>query len=567
MDGKYMESPQRPLAAQAPALRHAISIGGLALLGLLSGSVGAVEASSGTAAPEGIVVTIDNNSRKPISPFVYGFNRFPGTAQPQKIFTLDRAGGNRWTAYNWETNASNAGSDYNFQNDAYFGNGPPAETVRRYIESDQKERIASLITVQLQGLVAADTAGPVAVTPAVDMKRFKEVVFEKASLSAEPFTETPPVTDRYVYMDEFVWAIDKKFPNRDIFGPNPKSAPVFVSLDNEPELWNSTHKEIQGANLVPPELYIHKSLRLAEALKAQFPNMVIFAPAHYGFYGIFGWQGGVKATVDGPDWFADRYARAVQSASKAAGRLLVDVYDVHWYTEATDSGGHRVTQLTGPVLSDDQVQALVQSPRSLSDPTYVERSWITKSINAPINLLARLQAKLRVAAPGMKIAVTEYNSGGGQHIAGTITQADMLGIFGATGVFAACLWPMSDNEPYIAAGFRAFRNFDGAGSNFGDIGLATKSSDLEKVSAYASADGAHPGRTIVVLINKSPAPRPLTVVGLKDGATARVFRMSAEVADRAKGPAPVAVGGRMPVTAAWHVTLPALSVSTIEVVN
>ena len=28
--------------------------------------------------------------------------------------TLDRSGGNRWTAYNWETNASNAGSDYQY---------------------------------------------------------------------------------------------------------------------------------------------------------------------------------------------------------------------------------------------------------------------------------------------------------------------------------------------------------------------------------------------------------------------------------------------------------------------
>jgi len=31
-----------------------------------------------------------------------------------------RAGGNRFTAYNWENNASNAGRDYMFQNDAYL---------------------------------------------------------------------------------------------------------------------------------------------------------------------------------------------------------------------------------------------------------------------------------------------------------------------------------------------------------------------------------------------------------------------------------------------------------------
>ena len=527
----------------------------------------ASEPTPSSAVGENVVLTIDNRARKPISPYIYGFNRFPGTSQPQKIFTLHRAGGNRWTAYNWETNASNAGSDYNYQNDDYFGGGPPTETVRRYIESDQKERIASLITVQLQGLVAADTSGPVSIGATVDAKRFKEVVFEKGSLSAEPFTESPPASDPYVYIDEFAWAIDRKFPNRDIFGAAPKVAPVFVSLDNEPEIWNTTHKEIQGSTLIPADLYIHKSLRLAAALKAQFPDMTIFAPAHYGFYGIYGWQGGVKATVDGQDWFVDRYARAIQSASKAAGRLLVDVYDIHWYTEASDSSGRRVTQFGGPTLTDDQIQALVQSPRSLSDLSYVERSWITKSIGAPINLIGRLQAKLKVAAPGMRLAVTEYNNGGAQHIAGTIAQADTLGIFGATGVFAACLWPMANNEPYIMAGFRAFRNFDNAGANFGDLALAAKSSDIEKVSVYASADSVRPGRTVVVVINKSFVARSVVLSGLKEGATARVFRLAAETSGRGNAPGPTAVGSKLTVPSPWQLNVPALSVSTLEIID
>lgn len=537
----------------------------VALLALTSEAIRAAEPAVSQSPADSIVVSVDKNQHRPISPYIYGFNRFPGSAAPQKIFTLDRAGGNRWTAYNWETNASNAGSDYNFQNDSYFGNGPPGEPMRRYIESDQKEHIASLITVQLQGLVAADTSGPVAIGPTTDSKRFKEVVFQKQELSTDPFTETPSVTDRYVYMDEYLWALDRKFPGKDIFGATPKVAPVFVSLDNEPELWHTTHKEIQGASLVPADLYIQRSLRLAAALKSQFPNAVIFAPAHYGFYGIYAWQGGVKATVDGPDWFVDRYARAIQSASRQAGRQLVDVYDVHWYTEATDLGGRRVTQLSGPSLSEDQIQALVQSPRSLSDPTYVERSWITKSIGAPINLLGRLQSKLKVAAPGMKIAITEYNSGGGQHIAGTIAQADTLGILGANGVFAACLWPMGNNEPFIIAGFRAFRNYDGAGSNFGNTSIAAHSSDLEKVSVYASTDSGHPGRSVLVMINKSPIQRVVTVHGLKDTGVARVFRMGADTLDHANGPVPMQVGGKIAVSATWHLSLPSLSISTVEI--
>jgi hypothetical protein len=78
------------------------------------------------------------------------------------------------------------------------------------------------------------------------------------------------------------------------------------------------------------------------------------------------------------------------------------------------------------------VQAIVQSPRSLWDTTFTENSWITTSVlGGPIYILGRLQAKIASADPGMKIAITEYNNGGGQHIAGTIAEADNLGIFGA----------------------------------------------------------------------------------------------------------------------------------------
>src|SRR5262245_42615441 len=46
-----------------------------------------------------------------ISPYIYGVNQFNGPNAPVNL-GLERLGGNRWTGYNWETNYSNAGSDY-----------------------------------------------------------------------------------------------------------------------------------------------------------------------------------------------------------------------------------------------------------------------------------------------------------------------------------------------------------------------------------------------------------------------------------------------------------------------
>ena len=49
-------------------------------------------------------------SRHPISPYIYGTSQGDWAGRSRRL-RLGRLGGNRWTAYNWETNASNAGAD------------------------------------------------------------------------------------------------------------------------------------------------------------------------------------------------------------------------------------------------------------------------------------------------------------------------------------------------------------------------------------------------------------------------------------------------------------------------
>src|SRR5437870_1422069 len=84
-----------------------------------------------------VTVTIDPTKTKPISPYIYGINFYSGNTGAPPLLTLDRAGGNRWTAYNWETNASNAGSDYIYNNDNYLSSSTvPAEALRSFIAAD-----------------------------------------------------------------------------------------------------------------------------------------------------------------------------------------------------------------------------------------------------------------------------------------------------------------------------------------------------------------------------------------------------------------------------------------------
>jgi fibronectin type 3 domain-containing protein len=534
-------------------------------------SANSSQASATPAVPTAnVTITVDPTKTHAISPYIYGMNFYSGVTGAPPQLTMDRDGGNRWTAYNWETNASNAGSDYLYENDDYLSSSTvPAEAVRSFIAGDQSNKMASLVTFQLQGLVAGDESGPVSVANPPDMARFKTVVDQKSSVSSAPFTLTPPTTDAYVYMDEFAWALDQKFSGKGIFGASPTN-PTFVSLDNEPELWNSTHLEVQGSSAVTSSDYITKTIALTETLKNQFPNMVIFGPVHYGFQGIYNWQGELSSTPSGANWFPDKYLTAIATASTTYGKPLVDVYDFHWYVEEYDANGNRATDLSGTTLTDAQVQLIVQSPRALWDPTFTDSTnsnpWIYQELgNTPINIVGRLQSKINSEFPGMRISITEYENGGWNHIAGTIAEADDLGIFGAQNLFAASFWPPNGTYPYALAGFRAFRDYDGNGANFGDTSLSTTSSDVTNVVVCASTDSATTGRTVFVAINRSTSSQTVAINGAALSGTAHLYQMTATSAAGQSTIAPVVAGTVAASGTSLTVTLPALSVTTIDV--
>ena len=526
------------------------------------------------AAAVNVTITVNPAVTKPISPYIYGTNFYGGNANAPALLTMDRAGGNRWTAYNWITNGSNAGSDYFYETDDYLCNGTcnagiPAEAVRMLIAADQQAGLASLVTLQLQGYVSKDTALVKVQPPFPNLADFIPVVDKKGS----SFTLTPP--DTTAYMDEFAWALDQKFSGKNIFGASP-AQPTFISLDNEPELWNSTHQEIQGSTMVTSDAYISKTVTLTEALKDQFPSMVIFGPAHYGFLGLYNWQGELTATPAGTNWFTDKYLQAIKTASTSYGKPIVDVYDFHWYPEeydlCTSTSSLRVTSMTGTTLTPTQVQLIVQSPRNLWDSTFNDAAngncnpWVYQTMgNQPINLLGRVQAKIDAENPGMKIAITEYEGGGWNHIAGTIAQADYLGIFGAQGLFAASFWPPNGTYDYAMAGFRAYRGFDGANAVFGDTSLQTTSSNVANVMVYASSDSTTPGHYIFVAINRSTSAQVTAINGVTLSGVATLYQITASSASGQNPVHPVLVNTQAVNGTSFQVNLPALSVTTIDV--
>src|SRR5262249_14946735 len=159
------------------------------------------------------------------------------------------------------------------------------------------------------------------------------------------------------------------------------------------------------------------------------------------------------------------------------------------------------------------------------------------------------------------LAITEYNYGGGNHISGGIAQADVLGIFGRDGVFAANQWALSGSEPFVTGAFQMYRNYDGNNGTFGDTSILASTDDAVSSSVYASVDSANPGVITLVAINKTSQPLTslLNLKGVQANATADVYQLTSASTHPQSA-------GQLVITdpAAFSYTMPAYSVSTIR---
>lgn len=460
-------------------------------------------AQSTTSSGSGMVVTpgdpgahdvlfaVDSTmNAHPISPYIYGTNQGDLSAEAKNL-TMTRVGGNRLTAYNWETNASNAGSDYLYENDSFLSASKVAGEPMKTAVTDASSHGASIImTVPIAGWVSADENGPCPSNPTAAQiaQRFQPILPKKGSAFAYP----PSTTDGKVYADEFVAYLESQFPS----AQTDAQRRIFYMLDNEPDLWSSTHSEIHPAALTYAEI-VQKNTDFADAIKAVAPKSIVFGPVNYGWAGYANLQGAPDANNRD---FLDFYLDSMKAAEGTKGKRLVDVLDVHWYPEATGDG-HRIVD---DGTTSGEVDARLQAPRSLWDSSYTEKSWITDCCsNGPIALIPRLLQKIKDHYPGTKLSMSEYNYGAGGDISGGLAQADALGVFGREGLFAAATWLMTQDSSFLFGGFALYRNYDGNGGTFGDTSIDLANSDITKASAYASVVSSNGANVIVVAINKT----------------------------------------------------------------
>lgn len=427
---------------------------------------------------------------RPIDPLIYGGASDNYTAGQ----VAQRFGGNTLTRNNWETGAWNTGNDWFFRNVSTKG------TLFDWVADAAKQGQVIAVAVPMIGWVAKDNSSfafPKSKFP--NQQKFDPEVTDAGNgfdPKGKPLKPLPPSQTSVEAPPELVARWVSKLSEQD--KARAKRAVQMYILDNEPSLWDQTHRDVHPEPLSYDEL-IDRTIRYASAIRDADPSVAIAGPAAWGWTGyLYSAVDRVAGTTLRPDrrkhgdvplipWYLGQLAEQ----DKKRGKRLLDYLDVHFYPMADGlyGGGAKTDQASSELR--------VRATRALWDPTYQDESWIKE----PIRLIPRLKEWVSANYPGTKLSLGEWSFGADDHISGGVATAEALGRFGQQGLDAAFFWGGPRPGTPVFWAFRAFRNFDGQGGRFQDLALKTHDADL--VSLFASRD-ATAKHLVLILVNRDP---------------------------------------------------------------
>ncbi|KOV85551.1 glycoside hydrolase family 44 protein [Nocardia sp. NRRL S-836] len=475
-------------------------------------------ASPAAAGPE-LAVDV-SAARHAISPGIYGLNGGDPAFNAEIGQSVARWGGNASSRYNFKNHTYNTGSDWFFENIV----ADEQHTVESVVKSNLDRGIKPVVTVPMSGWVAKDSPSshpfacgfPATRYPRQDSFDQWDPNCGNGKLDGTNLSGVP--TDTSIRADAaFAGEMVAHLVSR--FGTAAQGGVPIYELDNEPVLWSSTHRDVHPEPVTYDELG-GKGTATAAAIKAADPSAAVLGPSGWGYCewvasGLDGCGPGADAAAHGGLNLSQWYLKNMKDYSDAhGGKRYLDYFDQHFYPQI--SGGK----------DPESNELRLRSVRSLWDPTYVEESWIGPGgVNAPpLQFIRTMKSWIAQHYPGTKTAITEYSWGALDDINGALAQADVLGIFGREGLDLATMWGEPKPADPGAYAFRMYRNYDGAGSRFGDVSVSATSADQGRLSVYAAQRSSDDALTVMV-VNKTgeDLTSPLSVAGFDGTATAQRF--------------------------------------------
>jgi hypothetical protein len=444
-----------------------------------------------------VTVKVDiTQNRHPFSKLVFGANFASVDQLKRNRYTVNRWGGEAVTRYAWDVDSANHASDWFFEDLAADtpnpNNLPFNSTADMFVADSLSNNALPIVTVPLLGYAPFDRQtrcgfsvkkyGPQQKTDPYQPDCGNGVKADGSFVTGNDPADTSRVIDE-TYVLKWLAHLDQVFGKGKVFS---------FELDNEPGLWNTIHRDVKPVAITYDELW-SKTVQYAGAIRKAYPDAKIYGPVPWG------WCEYMFSPRDGCSTGADRQAHGdipllqwyIQQVGLYKSKYnvqLVDVIDVHIYPQASN--------IAFSSIEDSNTAALrFRSTRAIWDSTYVDESWIAQ----PIFLVTRVQKWIDQYAPGLKVAVSEYNWGNDEIITGALAQAIILGIFARENVYLATRWVSPASNTKTEAAFQLYTNYDGKGSSVSGDSVYAVSDNDDVVSPF----GFYNNSTVfVVLVNK-----------------------------------------------------------------
>ena len=473
-------------------------------------------ASPNVLAQTAPTLTVDaaGNSH-PINPDIYGIASYSldaGFAKEIQVPNV-RWGGDGTTRYNWEVDSSNAGFDWYFMG----GNGqatpvPSASAdlmVNTYKAASNAHALLTIPIIPYVNKTAAwNCSFPVSIYGA--QQSTNPYVHPNGDNCGNSLTTSgAQLTDNNIYANHIdnTVALQQGWVQHFIatFGTAANGGVPYYQLDNEPGGWSNTHRDVEP-NQPDYDTIIALGQQYAAMVKQTDSSAKVFGPVDFT---LGGWIG--TPSKQNNLYAGQYYLQKMAAYDQANHQRILDYFDEHYY-----GGG-----------STDAAE--LASTRALWDPTFNSGSWVEQYyFDGPMMLLPRFQNWIQTYYPGTKLSISEYSfSSGTNPLVDALTEADVLGIYGREGLDFANMWTVPQPTDAVAYSFRLYRNYDGAGGQFGDSSVTSTSTDQSQLSVYG-AMRSNDGALTVIAINKttSAIQTSLSLSNFNSTGTAKVYTYS-----------------------------------------
>jgi hypothetical protein len=468
-----------------------------------------------TAPTTKVTVTVNTlANRHVISDYIYGANFPPSEAYIAKGgVTLNRWGGNNSSRYNWKLNVTNLDNDWYFENYTWGSSGIDAPGSASFIASVVAAGGAPVMTIPMLPWVAKDSS-----SNSFSVKKYgaqcstdywrpdagngvkadcTTVITGNNPKDADvPLLDSPSSSDPAgsVYRNQWIEAIAPKFGKQ----------PHFYQLDNEPEIWSGTHRDVHPSPAGYDELAAD-IVKEGHAIKSFDAGAVRLAPVFDSWW--FYWNGANnndKAAHGGLD-FLPWLLSEIYFNDQVKGSRSFDIFDVHAYFNGPSTNGMTTAEVRAAALRET---------RDWWDPAYVSESgtvnqkWAT--FTQPKKTVAFVIPRMRALAnsiyPGSPVSITEWNGAlaGETDFSTALVDADAYGILGRERIWGASRWVAADPASPAYQALLLYRNADGKHGGFENVSVSsTSSGDPDLFSVYAATDTANDTLTLLA-INKDP---------------------------------------------------------------